>query len=118
MPRRPRLSLPHVRLHLIQRGNNRQACFYAYEDYRRYLDWLEEYAATTGCRLHAYVLMTNHSHLPPENVVCPQFTLRASVTRPAATSSRPFRDSSLREAVRARFSCNHRSSERRPGPGA
>ena len=63
MPRRPRLSLPHVPLHLIQRGNNRQACFYADEDYRRHLDWLDEYAVTTGCRIHAYVLITNHVHL-------------------------------------------------------
>ncbi|CAI07549.1 transposase [Aromatoleum aromaticum] len=63
MPRRPRLSLPNVPLHLIQRGNNRQAGFYADEDYRRYLEWLDEYAATTGCRVHAYVLMTNHVHL-------------------------------------------------------
>jgi putative transposase len=47
----------------IQRGNNRQACFFADEDYRNYLDWLGEYAGKTGCRVHAYVLMTNHVHL-------------------------------------------------------
>ena len=63
MPRRPRLTLPHVPLHLIQRGNNRQLCFAVEEDYRRYLDWLKEYADKTGCRIHAYVLMTNHVHL-------------------------------------------------------
>lgn len=63
MPRRPRIALPGVPAHLIQRGNNRQACFYADEDYRRYLDWLGEYAGKTGCRIHAYVLMTNHVHL-------------------------------------------------------
>ena len=63
MPRRARLALPGVPLHLIQRGNNRQACFFADEDYRFYLDWLTEYAAKTGCRVHAYVLMTNHVHL-------------------------------------------------------
>ena len=63
MPRRPRLVLPGVPLHLIQRGNNRQACFAAEEDYRFYLDWLKEYAEKTGCRIHAYVLMTNHVHL-------------------------------------------------------
>jgi putative transposase len=34
MPRRARLSLPNVPLHIIQRGNNRQACFFADEDYR------------------------------------------------------------------------------------
>lgn len=63
MPRRPRLTLPNVPLHLIQRGNNRQACFVAAEDYRGYLDWLGEYSGKTGCRIHAYVLMTNHVHL-------------------------------------------------------
>lgn len=63
MPRRARLTLPNVPMHLIQRGNNRQACFYADEDYRFYLNWLTEYAGKTGCRIHAYVLMTNHVHL-------------------------------------------------------
>lgn len=63
MPRRARLSLPNVPLHLIQRGNNRQACFFAEEDYRFYLEWLAEYAGKVGCQIHAYVLMTNHVHL-------------------------------------------------------
>ena len=63
MPRRARLALPGVPLHLIQRGNNRQACFFADEDYRFYLDWLGDHAGKTGCRIHAYVLMTNHVHL-------------------------------------------------------
>ncbi|OHC69694.1 MAG: hypothetical protein A2045_10925 [Rhodocyclales bacterium GWA2_65_20] len=56
MPRRARLALPGVPLHLIQRGNNRQACFFADEDYRFYLDWLAEHAGKTGCRIHAYAL--------------------------------------------------------------
>ena len=63
MPRRARLTLPNVPLHIIQRGNNRQACFFADEDARFYLDWLREHAGKTGCRIHAYVLMTNHVHL-------------------------------------------------------
>jgi putative transposase len=63
MSRRPRVVLPNIPLHLIQRGNNRQACFIADEDYRLYLDWLAEYASGTACRIHAYVLMTNHVHL-------------------------------------------------------
>ncbi len=71
MPRRARLALPGVPLHLIQRGNNRQACFFADEDYRFYLDWLAEHAAKTGCRIHAYVLMTNHVHLMI-SVDCPE----------------------------------------------
>ena len=40
MPRRARVSLPGCPLHLIQRGNNRSACFYADEDYLFYLDVL------------------------------------------------------------------------------
>ncbi|MEJ2310475.1 MAG: transposase [Gammaproteobacteria bacterium] len=63
MPRRPRISLPGVPLHLIQRGNNRQACFFDDQDYLIYLDWLEEYAEVSRCTIHAYVLMTNHVHL-------------------------------------------------------
>lgn len=50
-------------LHLIQRGNNRQACFFANDDYRCHLDWLAESAVRTDCAIHAYVLMTNHVHL-------------------------------------------------------
>ncbi|MFA7242561.1 MAG: transposase [Sulfuricellaceae bacterium] len=50
-------------LHLIQRGNNRQAYFFADEDYHFYLDWLAEHAGKTGCQIHSYVLMTNHVHL-------------------------------------------------------
>ena len=63
MPRRPRVVLPGVPLHLIQRGNNRQACFFTDDDSRFYLEWLKSYAKDTGCTVHAYVLMTNHVHL-------------------------------------------------------
>ena len=63
MPRRSRIIMPGVPIHIIQRGNNRQACFFADEDYLLYLDWLEEYALATNCTIHAYVLMTNHVHL-------------------------------------------------------
>lgn len=63
MPRRARLMLAHTPIHVIQRGNNRQACFFTTRDYQTYLKWLEEYAAQFGCHIHAYVLMTNHVHL-------------------------------------------------------
>jgi putative transposase len=63
MPRRPRIIVPNTPQHVIQRGNNRQAYFYADEDYQFYLEWLKDYADKTECRIHAYVLMTNHVHL-------------------------------------------------------
>nr|MBF0223466.1 transposase [Desulfobulbaceae bacterium] len=63
MPRRARLIYSGVPIHIIQRGNNRQACFFADEDYLFYLDWLFEYAKVSGCAIHAFALMTNHVHL-------------------------------------------------------
>ncbi len=63
MARRARLLFAGVPQHLIQRGNNRQATFFADEDYCSYLDWLVEAARKYDCRVYAYVLMTNHVHL-------------------------------------------------------
>jgi putative transposase len=63
MARQPRLDLPGAPQHVIQRGNNRQPCFLQEQDYRFYLEALREAAQQTGCRVHAYVLMTNHVHL-------------------------------------------------------
>lgn len=63
MPRRARIAIAGIPWYVIQRGNNRSACFYAQEDYRRYLETLREQATRHGCAAHAYVLMTNHVHL-------------------------------------------------------
>ena len=63
MPRKPRFTIPGIPQHVIQRGNNREACFYAEEDYCRYLDNLKDALQRNDCELHAYVLMTNHIHL-------------------------------------------------------
>ncbi len=63
MPRRARLSLPGIPWHIIQRGNNRSACFFAEDDYRFYLEPLGELSKEFGAAVHAYVLMTNHVHL-------------------------------------------------------
>jgi REP-associated tyrosine transposase len=58
MPRRPRLSLPGIPWHIIQRGNNRSACFYTDEDYHRYLATLKEQADKFGCLVHVHLLFT------------------------------------------------------------
>jgi putative transposase len=63
MPRPPRLELPGVPQHVIQRGNNRGGCFFGDADRRFYLKCLAESAARRGCEVHAYVLMSNHVHL-------------------------------------------------------
>lgn len=63
MPRRARLRSAGLPLHIIQRGNNRTACFFAPEDYGLYLHHLLGLSRKFGCAIHAYVLMTNHVHL-------------------------------------------------------
>lgn len=63
MPRRPRINLAGHPQHVVQRGHNREACFFADEDYLFYLHWLREGAKKFGCDVHAYVMMTNHVHL-------------------------------------------------------
>lgn len=63
MARLPRLDIPGTPLHIIQRGNNRAACFFGDVDRRFYLKCLAEAAGRRGCAIHAFVLMTNHVHL-------------------------------------------------------
>ncbi len=63
MARRPRYVMPGQPLHLIQRGNNRQAIFFSDTDYSFYHEVLEDAALRYGCVVHAYVFMTNHVHL-------------------------------------------------------
>ena len=63
MPRRSRIHLAGLPLHIVQRGHNREACFFGEADYLSYLHWLGEAASVNDCTLHAYVLMTNHVHL-------------------------------------------------------
>jgi hypothetical protein len=61
MARSARYFLPDQPLHIIQRGNNRGAVFFAPADCARYRGWLAEAATQYGCAVHACVLMTNHA---------------------------------------------------------
>ena len=63
MARQPRFVLPGHPQHVIQRGNNRNVIFAEYADYCIYNDNLGEACERFRCRVHAYVLMTNHVHL-------------------------------------------------------
>jgi putative transposase len=78
MPRRRRVHLPDMPLHIVQRGHNRDACFFGEDDYVSYRHWLGEALKETGCALHAYVLMTNHVHLlltPPSGEAVSRFIM-------------------------------------------
>ena len=63
MARLPRLCLPGIPQHVIQRGVNRQVCFASDEDMAAYAYWLEESARKFNVQVHAWVFMTNHVHL-------------------------------------------------------
>jgi len=63
MPRGPRLIVPHIAVHIVQRGHDHGNCFRHDTDYLVYLANLRDLSARTGCALHAYCLMTNHVHL-------------------------------------------------------
>src|SRR4051812_2343596 len=73
MARHPRLVVPDVALHIVQRGVDRRDCFAHDSDYLVYLSTLRELVAHKKCALHAYCLMTNHVHLlltPPDALAC------------------------------------------------
>ena len=69
MPRRARMYLPGYPYHIVQRGNNREACFIEPENYQYYLELWKDNARRYGVAVHAYCLMTNHIHflVTPEN---------------------------------------------------
>lgn len=62
MPRRARVYIPGLPYHVVQRGNNREACFIEPENYQFYLELWQELSIRYGVAVHAYCLMTNHIH--------------------------------------------------------
>lgn len=63
MARMPRLYVEGCAQHIVQRGNNRSACFFCEVDYAFYVKKLKEASVKHNVKNHAFVLMTNHVHL-------------------------------------------------------
>lgn len=63
MPRKRRCCPPGLPVHVVQRGNNRQACFADEADLKAYAHWLRVGARKYRIEVHAWVFMTNHVHL-------------------------------------------------------
>lgn len=63
MARLPRLYLPGLPQHVIQRGNNQSLIMRDDDDAARLIDALREAARAYGVAIHAYVVMPNHFHL-------------------------------------------------------
>jgi putative transposase len=78
MARHPRLIVPGVALHVVQRGNGRRDCFRQDNDRLVYLSILRDLSRLRRCALHAYCLMTNHIHLllTPDNKISCSLMMR------------------------------------------
>ena len=63
MARHPRIVLPNQPLHIMHRGNNRQDIFETEADMIRLKEDLAHALSKSHCKLHAYVIMSNHLHL-------------------------------------------------------
>lgn len=63
MPRPKRMLLPGELYHVTIRGNNRQPIFFDESDHLEYLHLLREIIQRYATKLHAFVLMPNHTHL-------------------------------------------------------
>ena len=63
MPRRCRYCPVDFPVHVIQRGNNRQALFTSDADMAAYAHWLGEGSLRFQVDIHGWVFMTNHVHL-------------------------------------------------------
>jgi putative transposase len=63
MGRSPRLFVPGLPHHIVQRGHNHNAVFVEEADYSYYADNLIEWKTHYDVSVYAYCLMTNHVHL-------------------------------------------------------
>lgn len=55
MDRLSRISPVGIPVQIIQRGNNRQACFVSDEDHGAYAGWLKEYSKKYWVEIHEEV---------------------------------------------------------------
>lgn len=63
MARYPRLFLPNMPLHIVQRGHDRKAVFVEQADYSYYLENLRQAKLDHHIKVYGYCLMANHVHL-------------------------------------------------------
>ncbi len=86
---------PGVTAHIVQRGNSRLPCFFTPADYRYYLEPLANAIEHSGCRIHAYMLLTNHVYLllTLETSPSPSLTLQFVGRRSVRCVDRSYRRS-------------------------
>ena len=79
VPRKPRLIIPNVPVHITQRGVDRCVTFISDDDFALYLWILRDASVRARCAVHSYALMTNHVHLllTPADSDAPACLMRA-----------------------------------------
>lgn len=101
MPRQPRLIIPGLPHHIVQRGHNRQQVFQDDRDFQYYLSNLEEWKQALGLTVYSYCLMTNHVHLvvgvSDEAAAIPELMKRLAGRQTRYTNQRRKRSGSLWE---------------------
>ena len=60
MPGKPGMYLPSIPGHVVQRGNDRNPCFFEEENYLFFLNCLKDACRRYEAVIHAYVLTSNH----------------------------------------------------------
>jgi REP element-mobilizing transposase RayT len=71
------MSLPGIPSQVVQRGNDRNSCFYEEDNYLFLLDCLGDACERYDVAIHAYVLMTNHIRLLNECTVIERYFVQA-----------------------------------------
>ncbi len=64
-----------AKYHVTSRGNRKSSLFLEDEDYKRYLDIIEETKVRFPFDLHSFCLMTNHTHLQVKTLETPLSTI-------------------------------------------
>ena len=93
MPRRARIYIAGFPYHIVQRGNNREACFIEPENYGYYLELWDQVSQRYGVAVHAYCLMTNHIHVlaTPEKDASISTTMKVVGSRYAQYINKKYR---------------------------
>lgn len=96
MPRQTRFRIAGLTQLVLQRGHNREPVFHGPNDYRMYLEFMNESAEENECAIHAYGLLPNH--VP---VLC--------------TPQRPDGVSKMMQAIGRRYAYAYNHTHRRTG---
>jgi REP element-mobilizing transposase RayT len=63
VPRAPRIAIPNLIYHVVNRGIQKGPLFHDDADRHEFIDWLQETRRHHPFDIHHYSLMTNHYHL-------------------------------------------------------